>query len=100
MQLLNQVEVNNMPEAAQDYEQVEIHRLIAMCRELQRLAGDGPFYLACRTAGRLLEVGHDTAARWLKLLVMDEILDEVEKGGQPGTAYKASRYRYLPPMEN
>ena len=100
MQLLEQVEVIDMPEAAQDYEQAEIFRLIAMCRELQRLAGDGPFFLGCRTAGQLLSVGHDTAARWLKLLVLDEILKEVEKGGQPGTAYKASRYRYLPLMEN
>ena len=95
MHLLEQVEVFDMPDAAQDYEQPELYRLIAICRELQRLAGDGPFYLGCRTAGQLLNVRHDRAARWLKLLVFDEILREVEKGGQPGTAYKATRYRYI-----
>lgn len=107
MQLLEQVEVIDMPEAAQDYEQGEIFGLIAICRELQRLAGDGPFFLGCRTAGRLLGVGHDTAARWLKLLVLDEILKEdekgglkeVEKGGKPRWEYKASRYRYIAEKE-
>ncbi len=70
--------------------------LASLCRELQRSAGDGPFFLDCRTAGRLLTVPHTTAWRWLVVLCADEIVEVVETGGQAaGNAGKASRYRYL-----
>ena len=39
--------------------------LVGICRELQRRAGDAPFFLGCRTAAELLGVEHNTAARWL-----------------------------------
>jgi len=66
--------------------------LVCLCRELQRASGDGPFYLACRTAGRLLFGGdHMAASRRLKVLVTDGFLALVEKG----TKTKAARYRYL-----
>jgi len=80
------------PPVAARYEQPALRKLVSLCRELQQTAGEGPFYLACRTAGRLLAVDHMTASRWLFLLVSDGILIEVQKGG-PRTG-KASRYRY------
>jgi len=45
-----------------------------------------------RTAGKLLEVDHVTAWRWLFLLTHDGVVEEVEKGDR--TKRRASRYRY------
>jgi len=85
-----------LPEVAEQYEQADLKLLVALCRELQRGAGEHPFYLSCRTAGGLLEVTAMTAYRWLFLLVSDGVLREVEKGG-PKTR-KATRFRYLVPL--
>ncbi len=83
----------NIPEAAEVYDQSEVQRLVSLCRELQRSAGNNPFYLACRKAGELLGVGRDKAHRWLFLLMQDRLLEEVCKGDfKTG---RASRYRYL-----
>ncbi|NLF73686.1 MAG: bifunctional DNA primase/polymerase [Candidatus Anammoximicrobium sp.] len=84
---------NAIPPAAQKYEQSGLRVLVAICRELQRAAGTNPFFLGCRTAGRLLGVDHTTAWRWLWLLKQDGILHEVEKGDH--AKRRASRYRYL-----
>ncbi len=81
------------PSAATKYESPRLQLLVAICRELQQSAGGEPFYLACRTAGRLAGVDHSTAARWLWLLVHDGILAEAEKGDR--TRRRATRYRYL-----
>ncbi|TWT42659.1 bifunctional DNA primase/polymerase [Botrimarina hoheduenensis] len=81
-----------LPEVAQHYEQSEVQLLAGLCRELQRGAGDQPFYLSCRNAGRLLGVDHKQANRWLYLLVADGLLVEVEKGNVK--TRKASQYRW------
>ena len=83
----------SIPEAAKRFDQPALRLLVSLCRELQRGAGPEPFYLSCRTAGRLLEVDHMTASRWLYLLVQTGILTEVEKGSQRQN--KATRYRYV-----
>jgi hypothetical protein len=67
-------------------------RLAALCRELQKGAGDAPFYLGGEKAGELLEVNSVQGWRWLKRLCADGILDPVSKGSR-GTG--ASEYRYL-----
>lgn len=82
-----------LPPAAEAYGLDGIRTLVALCRELQRAAGEGPFYLSTRTAGRLLQVDHSTAWRWLFLLENDGVLSVVQRGSQ-GTR-KATRYRYL-----
>ena len=82
-----------MPEVAEDYDQDELRLLVALCRELQRSAGGGPFYLSCRTAGRLLGVDYSTANRWLFLMANDGILEVAEPGNR--AQRKAARYRYL-----
>ncbi len=82
-----------LPRAAQKYERPEFRLLVGLCRELQRASGDEPFFLACRTAGRLLGVRHETAWRWLFLLDHDGVIKEVEKGD--GARRRASRFRYL-----
>ena len=72
-----------------------MRQLVTLCRELQRHAGDGPFFLGCRTAGRLLDVDHATASRWLFLLKSEGVLLESEKGGKGRGRYRATRYRYV-----
>jgi hypothetical protein len=71
-----------------------VQLLAGLCRELQRAAGDQPFYLDCRTAGRLLKVSHATAWRWLKVLFVAE---GILAAGASGTfeKHKANEYRYL-----
>ena len=95
MLILEKAIATELPTVAADYEQEGVRVLVAFCRELQRASADAPFYLSCRTASRLLGVDHNTAARWLRLLVIDGILLEVSKGGKARTARKASRYRYI-----
>lgn len=87
--------MQHIPAAAAAYEQEPVRLLLALCTELQRRAGDSPFYLDVRTAGRLLGVPHPTAWRWLFLLQADGHLIEVEKGG--ASTRRASRYRYIGP---
>ncbi len=74
------------------YAEPKLCLLVTFCRELQTVAGANPFFLDCRTAGRLLDVPHVQAARWLKVLCLDEILQLVT----PGTRRRALEYRYLP----
>jgi len=69
--------------------------LTSLCRELQRAAGENPFFLSARTAGRLLNVSPMQASRWFFLLQSDGILKLVSKGGTAETARQASRYRYI-----
>jgi Bifunctional DNA primase/polymerase, N-terminal len=70
--------------------------LACLCNELQRAAGDNPFYLSARTAGRLLKVSPMSANRWLFLLVEDGIIKVIRKGGTAQTTRKATRYKYIP----
>lgn len=88
-----------LPAAASRYESPGVRLLVALCRELQRVSGQNPFYLDCRTAARLLaaggvsDVSHVTAWRWLSLLVHDHVVDIAEKGDRGRR--RASRYKYL-----
>ena len=82
-----------LPRAADKYEQPQLRILVALCRELQAASGKEPFFLSCRSAGRLLGVPHVTAWRWLFLLTHNGDLQEVEKGDQ--SKRRASRYRYV-----
>ncbi|NLE37138.1 MAG: bifunctional DNA primase/polymerase [Pirellulaceae bacterium] len=89
-----------LPTAAMGYEQESLRLLVALCRELQGVSGDNPFFLSCRTAAELLELttskglpDHIKAWRWLFLLVQDRVLTEVEKGDIKGR--RATRFRYL-----
>jgi hypothetical protein len=89
---LDRAKAAQPPPEALSYEQPALRRLVGLCRELQRGAGDGVFFLACRTAGRLLGVNYSTAWRWLSLLESDRLLCVVERG-QPGV-YRATRFKY------
>jgi hypothetical protein len=82
-----------LPEAAIVYEQEQLRLLVSLCRELQRVSGDSPFFLSCRTAERLLGVPFKTTNRWLFLLVEERVLALVTKGD--ASSMLASRYRYI-----
>jgi hypothetical protein len=51
----------DFPEVAHQYDSIGLRRFVALCRELQRAAGNGPIFLAVRTADRLLGVDPTTA---------------------------------------
>jgi hypothetical protein len=79
----------------QRYEGAGLRLLVAICREFQRDSGGQPFFLSCRMASALLDLGengHVTAWRWLELLVHDHVLEVVEPA-QRGRR-RAARYRY------
>jgi hypothetical protein len=67
--------------------------LAALCRELQRRAGDADFFLGVETAGKCVSVDKATAWRWLKAFQADGMLRVITKGSQ--RSGKATRYRYL-----
>ena len=79
------------PEAVDNFEDQNLRLVVALCRELQIMAGQEPFYLSSRTVQRLTkQESHATAARWLRSLCVLKILEETEKG----CGIKASRYRF------
>ena len=59
------------PCAANAFENPKIRRLVALCYQLQLLAGEKPFFLSCREAAKWLEVDFQLANRWLNLLVRE-----------------------------
>ena len=67
--------------------------LIQLCYELQKDAGDGPFFLSTRDAGRLMHIPHRTASRLLAALTHYSILEVVTKGAA-GTR-RATTFRFL-----
>jgi hypothetical protein len=67
--------------------------LVSLCRELQKVAGDGAFHLAGRAAAEVLNIPPRTAARHLKTLVQDRVLELVAEGDYE--TKRAHEYRYL-----
>lgn len=67
--------------------------LAALCRQLQRRAGDAPFFLSVRKAAGLLDVSPMHASRWLRQLVGDGFLKLVSKGARH--TRRASEFRYI-----
>jgi hypothetical protein len=81
-----------------------LHLFVALCKELQKEAGQTPFFLDCRTGARYLNVTPMTISRWFQTLGFDKVVRLVKKGGivevkrKDGTVKKvrmASRYRYI-----
>jgi hypothetical protein len=68
--------------------------LASLCRELQRAAGESPFFLSVRTAGKLLDVSPMQVSRWFFLLETDGILKVIAKGKMTAEGGVATRFRY------
>jgi len=87
--------VATTPPVALKYENPKIRLLISLCCELQKSAGDKPFYLAARKAAEVLGLEHPTqACRLLSGLEADGIIELTLKGSL--AKRKASEFRYLP----
>jgi hypothetical protein len=85
------------PAAALQYRSPKPRLLIALCRELQQEAGDGPFFLATTTVEKLLGPNRMRAWRWLQGLVRDGVLNVVDRGD--GAKRMPARFRYVPPLD-
>lgn len=100
-EMLRRAKEREPPSAVAHYERVELQQLAALCRELQHVAGDKPFPLACRVVGDLFDINHVTAARWLAFLVSDRVIRLVKKGStdtidkRGGPVRQASEYLYV-----
>jgi len=66
--------------------------LIQYCMALQRVNGENPFFLSCRTAGELIDCDKNTAHRLLKISCSLKLLSKVRVGNQ----YEAARFRFNP----
>lgn len=73
----------------------KIQNLAVLCREMQKACDDKPFFLSARTAAGLLEISAMQANRYLRLLVKEDVLVIVEKGGTKENPRKATRFRYV-----
>jgi len=69
----------------------DVRLLAAICRELQIIHGNEPFYLSGRMVQRIFKHDtHATGAKWLRSFCVMQVLDEVKKG----KGLIASRYRF------
>ncbi len=68
-------------------------QLIELCRLLQQRKPKEPFFLACRTVGMLAGISHVSAAKWLRLLVRQGVLERVSIGSLESR--HANEYKYL-----
>ncbi len=80
-----------IPAEAFAFEIPVIRDLVALCRQLQLIAGDKPFFLGCRPAGEVLGITHTAANRWIRLLEHEGIIVRT----LTGTRFKANEFRYI-----
>ncbi len=73
----------------------KIQNLAVLCREMQKACDNNPFFLSARTAAGLLGISAMQANRYLRLLVKEDILKIIEKGGTAEKPRKATRFRYI-----
>jgi hypothetical protein len=92
---IEQAMKDDAPKCAAQYGNPKVQLLVKLCRRLQGSAGNAPFFLACRRAGKALGEPHDTVARWLRGLVRDGVLERTGSKDQGGGGRRAFRYRYL-----
>jgi len=91
IQAMKHADLADDPPCAQNYDHPQTIRLIKLCRELQRIAGDDPFFLSCRDAGRMIGMDHATAADRLNMLIADKVLLLVQRQ----TERRARRYHFI-----
>lgn len=84
---------SEIPADCEQYDIEGVVNLVKLCRQLQAMAGNKPFFLDCRTAGRLLGIRHVTAWRWLQGLAADGVIEVVSTGSK--ASRKANEYRYV-----
>jgi hypothetical protein len=86
---------SELPDAALQFDSDQVRKLVAWTCELQRRAGEAPFFLSCRSVQERLALDQPkSAARLLRGLVKSRVLEELQRGNVK--TRKASRYRYIP----
>ncbi len=90
---LERVRASEVSQVSLRYAQEETRLLVSICRELQRVNGENPFFLSTRKAAELVGLDVRSAHRRLNLLEVDGVLKTEEKGS--ATTQKATRWRYV-----
>lgn len=86
----------SLPACAARFADSRTRYLVGLCHELQRVHGDGPFYLSCRDAGRMLGIGHKEAALLLRVLADEARGDVLRVVERPSRGkLKAIRYQFV-----
>ncbi len=96
---LDKVKSSSPPPEANRYESPKLKTLVHLCYELQRLAGDSPFFLSVRDAARAVGLSAKSVhvvSAFMHGLHRDGIIKPVEIG-KPGVR-RATRYRYVYPQ--
>jgi len=88
---LVRAEKSALPLCAAQYECPITIKLIQLCRELQRDAGDRPFHLSCPKAESVLGASRMIIWRRFKMLVADGVIRVTTKH----TPTMATRYQYI-----
>lgn len=89
---IEQARTRPLPACGERYPEEEVRTLVCLCQLLQERSGEHPFVLAGAPLGEEMQVSQPKAARWLKALCMDGVIELVGKRGLPG---RASKYRYI-----
>lgn len=74
-----------------NYDTEEVQLLIRICYELQLLQGEEPFFLSCRSAGKILGLSHTQANKYLQMIEADGIIHLIKKN----TTEYATRYKFM-----
>jgi hypothetical protein len=82
-----------LPAVAARYYLPPLRKLVQLCAELQIAAGTGTFFLACRHAAALIEVGFRVASKYLRKLEADGVLTRVDTGSR--ATHRANEYTYV-----
>jgi hypothetical protein len=80
-----------LPRSAERYEQHQLRRLVGLCAVLQERAGNATFFVASNAVAEELDLSPTRVSRWLRLLVLDQVLIIVKRGHTG----KATEYQYV-----
>jgi hypothetical protein len=92
-EIIKRAKANPLPEVTKDFDSESLRFLVAVCRELQREAGDGVFFLSCRIGAKIVNKSHMTVSSFFKYLEVLKVIEYVGKAKQGGK--RAQRFRYL-----
>lgn len=80
-----------VPANSARYGKPQIDLIMNLCSVLQSVSGRGPFFLAANSVAAILGVSRPTISRWLRLLVLDGVLELA----RPGHTGRAAEYRFI-----
>lgn len=78
----------------------QLQLLVGFVFQMQEIVGDSPFFLSCRSLGKLFDVSPTTANTWLRHLCRVKILTETKKGSQATSEASEFRYERSQPLAN